>query len=266
VAFQGITKGVHLQIRFLILAAAVVATAPALAVESGAIDKGVSLTVTDLDPVDGIAAALNDDPSTWQGPSATTPDEVYWWHLDSNRGTSPQFGIGDYQAWADSSSVHGKTTGEGQYYHSYALVSGDQLEITPHTRVTINFAYDLFGTPTNALDHGYPVVSSTAHLYFGAACPGGPQGYQPCPSGEIFSEADAYFSPSILAGADGFAHQTGSVSVTFTNASDDYDRFIYGAELSTDGSSIAPVPEPSTIALMFAGLLGVGTFTRRRQT
>jgi len=216
--------------------------------------------------------------------------------LDPNAATSPSFVQGghrvdDFDAYLspapvppetagnaaitadDPQAVGGRTDGPGSHY----IVVGDRyapsftFTATPHTRVTVETTYRLesvvAGEPVN------PDDPARAHASFDlmvvafnnfAVDANGHMSYDLLAVDNDSAELHTQFSANSLAGES--VADEGTLSVTFENLSDQPAVFAFRGEMVAWGvSPLSPAPEPTSVALMLAGLGVVGFVANRRK-
>lgn len=251
------------------------AAGPALAVQVSSTVQlsGVGYQLRDLDPDDGILAS-----ATMVSRSLTMNSLVYSYGHNGRqfRVGHPYFGGADGQATTSMSrdtafasnlafaanemlwlSSGGTSTSGFVRYDGYSGSARFKVayRLAPHTEMHWNGSY--YATANAGLGD---VVQSAAWLEFGERS-------------NTF-RAVAYSDPSLEAGV---AHRTGNLDFFLRNDTDRSQRVVatFGA-FSAGGSapdayrssvsSVTPVPEPETYAMLLAGLGAVGFAVRRRRS
>lgn len=247
----------------LVTSAALVGPAQASVSAQGQV-VGVSIEIVDLDPNDGIAAS-----ATWAdggafisgsidgGPGAplgfALPSAVYGGPLSDTLSTA--FAAASASVSPTALLAGGSATGRSFYASAtsgYGLYLGG-IVLGAHTSLRMTLDYQLSASVT-ALDPSctlcnYAQVNLSAILGVGQADPA----FQ-----TAFAAAYADFGPASDSVTDSFALRWDNGGPSSTTVS-------VGISLIAQGQDFtAAVPEPSTSALLLAGVAAVGALARRR--
>ena len=252
--------------------AAMLAAGPAAATSSASATlSGVTITLIDLDPGDGIAAALSWSwEQSYSGAQVNSDSESDWdgdWLSGFFAATSATAGLPFGSASASTGpgggsaagSVSGPSYGGLGFFTAQGTPVYGAFTVTPWTGVVVTATFDGMAQTTVGLDeyaqaYGYlsieiPADSGydyyTSYRYAYASC-GAWDGGGNCIAGESNS-----FS--------------GSMKLTYANLSDAAVDGTMSAYAQAYGSSGAPIPEPRTYLMLLAGLAGVGAVVGRRR-
>lgn len=251
----------------------------------------VTYTLIDLNPNDGIAPSITfaSSVSDYAGPTATgyvrasTPDEDIYREY-TRYGASPSSAIsgGTSTAWSSTSSSAVGVAGVGV---SSMKVKGEALSTadisgvyysaveSPLAHFTLSANTAVVFTATGWLtgqttlggdpDTGF-VENGGAVLQLETRGPG--QG-----GDTVYDRQQADAVAWYTQGANGaVSGESKSWQGVLTSGYSNTNAFAvegqFGIALSVAGTSVAGVPEPSTYAMLLAGLAGVGCIARRRQS
>lgn len=251
--------------------AGAVGTAHAAASASASIGT-VSITLIDLDPLDGIAPSLTffDGVSQSSGYVSDPYASDYTSAAGFNTPTSAL--ASSATGWASgSTSPNGATsstmlygaTADGVYNNANGYGgSYGQFTLTPWTLVILTTSYDVEAMTTIGTD-GVNYESSTAgaHLEMNIAVDDGWE----------YHYTYRYASASYMWDGMGYVPTSdagsGQLTLSVANVADTEVSGNFYSNASTYAYSyIAAVPEPSTYAMLLAGLAGIGAAVRRRRS
>lgn len=238
----------------------------------------VKLKLVDLDLSDGITPAFqfNDgDRAVWVNTfarTATSDKEDY-------RGATQQFST--VSASVTNGTITGSAAGIGSGFNGYLLTasSGTSQSVGP-----ANWMYFSASASAPASQGAFSMTANTAVVItaFASVSIAADVNY----NGSYFTNAVSSASMSISGpGVTGNGSQfendslrtelnpyrdvqqsltkSALMGVSFVNASSESMTGYFGMQVGTSGS-VTPVPEPSTYALLIAGLIGSGFIARRR--
>ena len=271
--------------KLLLMGAAAALAAPALAgVGSSASLTGLRFELVDLDTADGVAPGIRftgvshvqtltayhfcgpgnpacaDDFAEFQGVSSLafhypgdSPDDV----PIGAAATASLAGL--FASGTFGSTDIGGASNKGNEYRAYARFQGlpgmPLFQVTANTgvRITAHYTLDAWVDPWRNPPRKYqgPETARAGFFFDSRFLEGGPVQH------EINAAAD-WLSP-----AD-YRHETGQISVLLRNDKD-HMATLWGKWGAVAGGTLPSIPEPSTYALMLAGLGLVGVAARRRR-
>ncbi len=271
------------------LAAVVACSAPsAFAAASSALAiHTVTITLTDLDPLDGIApsitpsyasqpylnvgaagfdpaysidayAALGGKAGSQLAGAASTP------FAHSSALVSGAATIAGFDGMTLAGGAQSSAVGHGEYGALGASYTAMNFTISANTAVTVTFGATIDLATTIGLDAATGESElAKAHLMLrmdGIGDDGIPT------VDELFFEPFAGYRFDALGNPVGDAfHWAGDLSVSFSNVDDHDNLATFYGEGGLGGHSIAAVPEPATYGMLLGGLALLGGLSRRRR-